>query len=224
MRVNRGKKSYTGGQYTGGRVKGRKNLAKVDGGFMNQNNVFFTAAEKKALETAVNTANRKRARMLKQEASLQIRVFGEVTNATVGERQKMGYESDFILAPKSKSLQRFKSRAEYENYMANLRRVNDRGYIDKRTEQYRENYLTALDRAFGAEADDIKEKLLKLKPKEYRELVASADETLELHYVYLPSDRAIKLNSIRLAVGLDAQTIPEDDDFMSLRRRVKRRK
>ena len=224
MRVNRGKKSYTGGQYTGGRAKGRKNLAKVDGGYMNQNNVFFTAAEKKALETAVNTANRKRARMLKQEAQVPIRIFGEDSGARVGERQKMGYESDFILAPKSKSLQRFKSRAEYENYMANLRRVNDRGYIDERTEQYRQNYATALDRAFGEEAEDIKERIAAMSPKEYREWVAGADETLEIGYIYLPSRRTIKLNAIRRSLGMDDLDVPDDDIMLDLRRRTKRRK
>ena len=216
-------KSYTGGQYRGGRTAGRKNLEKIDGGFRNQFGIEFTEAEKKALESAVNTANRKRARMLKAEANLPRMVDGKETGDTVKSLQLMGKESDFILAPKSKSLQRFKSREEFENYLDNLREVNDRGYIDKRTEAYRENYFTALDRAFGDEAEDIKEKLRSMTPKEYREFVASNDDTLEIGYIYLPSKRTEKLNEIRSTLGLEAEEIPEDDEILDLRRAAKRK-
>lgn len=217
MRVNRGTKKK-------GRVEGVGNLKRVDGGFINQHGVSFTADEREALRRAVNTANRKRKRMLEQEGNVDLRVFGKPTGTKVAERQSMGYESDFILAPKSKSMQRFKTRAEFENYLANVRRVNERGYIDERTEQYRKNYITGLERAFGDEADDIKAKINAMSPKEYREVVASADDVLEIGYYYLASRRTEKLNAIRAALGLDGVPIPDDDEYLDLKRRVKRRK
>ena len=218
------KKSYEGMQYRGGRKPGRKNLVRVEDGFQNQHGVIFTEQEKKALETAVNTANRKRARMLKAEAELPRLSGGKDTGDTVASLQLMGKESDFILAPKSKSLQRFKSREEFENYLENVRNVNRREYVYERTEQYRQNYNTALDRAFGDEAGDIKARLNELSPKEYREFVASNDDTLEIGYIYLPSRRTEKLNEIRSALDMDTVDIPDDDEILDLRRRTKKRK
>ena len=210
------KKSYAGGQYRGGRGQGRKNLVRVDGGYRNQHGVTFTEEEKKALETAVNTANRKRNRMMKAEAN--------ATGQSVEIMRIMDKESDFILAPKTKSLQRFKSKEAYENYLANVRNVNRREYIDERTVQYRENYNTALDNAFGDEAQDIKDKLNSMSPKEYREFVAEADDTLEIGYIYLPSRRTEKLNEIRSKLGLDTVEVPDDEEVTELKRAVRRNK
>lgn len=213
---------YTGQQYRGGRQKGEKNLVRVDGGFQNQHGVVFSEAERKALTNAVNTANRKRARMLKQEGSLPWVVDGKDTGDTLASKQRMGYESDFILAPKSKSLQRFRNRKEFESYMLNLERVNDRNYINKRTEQYRENYLTGLDRAFGDDAADIKKAIGKMSPAKYRELVAQHDEDLEIQFLYDDKDRTAKLNRIRNAMGLPSKEAAEPDETYNLKRAAKK--
>ena len=61
------KVSFEGTQYTGGRQAGRKNLIKLENGnLQNQYGVVFSAEEKKALESAVNTANRKRKQRKRQ--------------------------------------------------------------------------------------------------------------------------------------------------------------
>ena len=206
-----------------GRKKNSKNLKRVDGGLQNQHGIIFTDAEKRALESAVNSANRKRRRLLQQEGSIFLRDSkGRKTQHTVG--QQIGKESNFILAPKTKSLQRFKSKEQFENYLANLRHVNERGYIDNRTEQYRQNYFTALDNAFGDEAADIKAKLESMSLKEYREFVASADDVLEIGYIYLSSTRTIKLNAIRSMLGLDTVEVPDDDEQLDLKRRTTRKR
>lgn len=209
--TQRPKKYNQSGGYVGGRGKGEKNLLRLeDGSLVNKHKVVFTEAEKKALESAVNAANRKRARMMKEESKL--------TGVDVNTMKIFNKESDFILAPKTKSLQRFKSKAEFENYMDNLREVNDRGYIDKRTAFYRGNYYTALDRAFGDDAREIKMILSEMSPKEYRELVAKKDDTLEIGYLYLDGQYYQKLNEIRRAVGLDPVEAPEIDPGYKLRR------
>mgnify|MGYP007057751725 CR=1 FL=1 len=96
--------SFEGQQYRGGRSAGTPNLKRVDGGLENQYGVRFTPEEKKALEQAVNTANRKRARMLEQEAKLPRMIVGKETGDTVRSLQLMDKESDFILRRKTKSL------------------------------------------------------------------------------------------------------------------------
>lgn len=194
--------SYEGGQYHGGRKEGRKNLKKLDdGNLMNQHGVIFTQGDKKRLESLVNTANRKRAKMLSTEADMPLLVSGRNTGLTVGHLQVFGKESDFILARKTKSLQRFTTRKQYETYIRNLERVNSPTYIEERTRLYKRNHMTALENVFGDEAKDIIMKIRMMKPEEYRELVQK-DETLEVTYIYDPSTRSAKLNQIRAALGM----------------------
>lgn len=200
-----GKKShyqYEGTQYQGGRVEGRKNLKKLtNGNFLNQNNVEFTPAERKALESAVNRANRKRVKMLQDEAKLPRLVGGVDTGQTVGQLQLMGKESDFILSRKSKSLQQFKTREAYESYMRNLERVNSPDYLDERIRLYKRNHMKALENVFGDDAKDVMMKIRMMKPKDYMKLIQS-DEELEVSYIYDPSARAGKLNRIRQTLGM----------------------
>lgn len=194
--------SYEGGQYRGGRASGRKNLKKTDAGnLVNQFGVVFTPSEKRALENAVNTANRKRARMLKEAATLPRMVSGRDTGDTVGSLQLMGKESDFILAKKTKSLQRFRSREQYENYLDTLKRVNTREYIDDRVRMYKRNHMQALENAYGDEAKDVIMKIRMMKPKDYMQMIQQ-DETLEISYIYDPTARTGKLNQMRASMGM----------------------
>lgn len=194
--------SYEGGQYTGGRQKGRKNLVKLDGGrVQNQYGVEFTPEEKKALESAVNTANRKRRQMLEQEGNLPRMVGGKDSGDTVKSLQLMGKESDFILARKSKSLQRFKTKEDFYTYLDNVRRVSRPEYLEERTRLYKRNHMTALENVFGDEAKDVIMKIRMMKPEEYRQKIQS-DEMLEVSYIYDPSDAHAKLNQIRASLGM----------------------
>ena len=203
--------SYEGSQYQGGRKKGTPNLKKLDNGnVLNQHGVVFTKAEKKALESAVNSANRKRMKMLKEEANLPRLVKGKPTGQTVGTLQSMGKESDFILSRKSKSLQKFKSKKDYDIFMKNLDRVNSPDYLDERTRLYKRNHMQALENVFGDEAKDVMMKIRMMKPAEYRKLLAS-DETLEVGYIYDPSARQGKLNQIRASLGMKLKEDYIDD-------------
>lgn len=208
---NMKRNAYEGQQYRGGRVSGRKNLKYTDQGIINQHGVIFSEDEKKALEQAVNTANRKRAAMLKHEATLPRKVMGVDTGQTVGQLHLMGKESDFILARKTKSLQRFKTRDDYERYMKNLSRVNARDYIGERTKLYKRNHMAALENVFGDDAKDVMMKIRMMKPADYMKLVQS-DEMLEISYVYDPSARAGKLNQIRASLNMKLK----EDEFMEV--------
>lgn len=195
-------KSYEGTKYRGGRKKGTKNLKRLDDGkLQNQHGVIFTEAEKKALERLVNSANAKRRAMLKQEAALPRRVMGIDTGQTVGQLQLMGKESDFIITRKSKSLQKFNSREEYEKYIDYLKKVNSRDYITERIRQYKRNHMKALENAFGDDAKDIIMRIRMMKPKDYMKMVQS-NEDLEISYIYDPSARDGKMNQIRASLGM----------------------
>lgn len=205
--------TYEGQQYRGGRQAGRKNLVKLDtGNLQNQFGVVFTPDEKKALEQAVNTANRKRARMLEAEAKLPRKIAGQDTGDTVASLQLMGKESDFILQRKTKSLQRFRTKEDYDRYMKNLRRVNDRDYITERVRLYKRNHMKAIENIYGDEAKDVIMKIRMMKPAEYMKMVQS-DEMLEISYIYDPSARSGKLNQLRASMGMKLKEESEWDEI-----------
>lgn len=194
-----------------GRAKGSKNLKRAaNGQRVNQHGVSFSDADKAKLENLVNKANYRRKKMLKEAATLPRMAGGKETGDTVGSLQLMGKESDFILARKTKSLQRFKSRDQFDQYLKQLERVNSPEYLDERTRDYKRNYSAALDNVFGDEAKDVKMKIRMMKPEEYRKIVEQ-DEDLEISYIYDVSERTAKLNKIRRALGMKEKEEEYDD-------------
>jgi hypothetical protein len=211
-----GKKAanYEGTQYRGGRTAGRKNLTKTEtGNLVNQFGVIFSPDEKRILENAVNTANRKRAKMLKEAATLPRMVAGRDTGDTVGSLQLMGKESDFILSKKTKSLQRFRTREQFDSYVDYLKRVNSPDYINERVRAYKRNFMKTIEDVYGDEAKDIVMKVRMMKPDAYMKLVES-DESLEIGAV-IPSDAKVagRLNTIRRALGMKEKPEFIDEEY-----------
>ena len=193
---------WEGEQYKGGRQSGRKNLQKVDGGYVNQHGVTFTDEQKKALERAVDRSNYRRKKMLAEADEL---------NPNNKQLRLMGKESDFILSRQSKSLQRFKSMEDYDKYMRKQERIRTGEHLDEMTRLYKRNYMKALDNVFGDDAKDVKMKIRMMKPEEYRKLVES-DELTEIGYVYDPQARAGKLNQIRASLGMKQKEDEIDEE------------
>lgn len=196
-----------------GRTKGTKNLKRVNGGVINQQGVFFTEKEKKALESAVRKANRNSKAMQEVFNPLMFRREGKEQGYTVESRiLTLGKEYDFSIAKKSASLQRFKSKEEYNKYMKNLRRVNSKNYVRDRARQYKNNYKQALTdpiKGLGFAHDDVKDilgKIRNMNPDEYMKMVASNEE-LEIGYLYDEDSTEATLNRIRSALGLPHKEI-----------------
>jgi hypothetical protein len=193
------------GHYVGGRQEGRKNLKKVGDGYINQEGVRFTEQEKKRLESLVNSTNRKRKIMEQIEASLPRYIGGVDTHTKLGSKEeRMGKESDFILAKKTKSLQRFKSKKEYDLYIKQLERVNDPAYLEKRVKQYQKNYIKALRKTFGAGAKEAVKAIKNMDWQTYMKTVQQ-DENLEISYVYDPKTRSWKLELINTALNVNTK-------------------
>lgn len=216
MGRKRSKQTYKKPAPNAGRQKGVKNLKRIDGGFLNQNDVFFTEQEKKALESAVRKSKREQKKLREIFDPLAYKIEGRETGATVGQMRLMGKEADFSIADKTASLQRFRSHEEYERYMKNLNRVNSKGYIHERARLYKRNYQTALtdpQSGLGLAYDDVSDILMKIrtmKPDEYIKQVASNEE-LEIGYLYDDGNGSIqqKLNAIRSALGLKHRELEE---------------
>ena len=197
--------TYEGTQYTGGRVAGRKNLVKTEAGtLLNQHGIEFTLDERKALERAVNRSNRIRKKMIEEEAKLPRLQGGKDTGDTVRSLQLMGKESDFIISRQSKSLQRFKSRKDYDDFMQKQERIASGEHLSEATKLYKRNHMKALENVFGDEAKDVVMKIRMMKPEKYRQLLQS-DEDLEVSFVYDPAEAQARLNRIRQALGMKAK-------------------
>lgn len=195
--------TWEGTQYRGGRTPGRPNLTKTASGYLNQYGVEFTPEQKRALERAVDRSNYRRK---KQQAEV------DALNPNNAQLRLMGKESDFIVSRQSKSLQRFKSMEDFEQFMDKQARIQSGEYLEDRTRLYKRNYMQALDNVFGEDAKDIKIKVRMMKPEKFRELVES-DEMAEIGYIYDPSARAGKMNQIRASLGMK---LKEEDMFSDL--------
>lgn len=188
--------TWEGSQYRGGRGKGKKNLKKVPGGVKNKHGVTFTYEQKKALERAVDRSNYRRKKMLEYEMEVN-----QVIEEYFSELRTMGKESVYSIARQSKSLQRFKSMEEYEQYMDKQARIQSGEYQLERIRAYKRNFIDSLLETYGPEAKDIAMKVRMMNPDEYMAKVAG-DEVLEISFV--PSDRKVtgRLNQLRAHLGM----------------------
>ena len=194
--------TWEGTQYRGGRGTGKKNLKKVDGGLQNKHGVTFTAEQKKALERAVDRSNYRRKKQLAEADKL---------NPNHSQLRLMGKESDFIITRQSKSLQRFKSMEEYDQYMAKQARIQSGEYLEDRTRLYKSNYMKAIDNVFGDAGSGVKMKIRMMKPEKFRELVETLGDEMEIGYIYDPQARMGKLNKIHSLLGMREL---EEDPFL----------
>lgn len=195
-----------------GRASGTKNLIKTsDGGYINVHGVKFSDADKRALESAVNSANRYRKKQISETANIERIADGKPTGQTIGELRLMGQESDFIISKRSKSLQRFTSREQFENYLDSTRKINTGEWLEDKTRLYKANMRKALGNVYGDEAKDISMKIQMMKPADFRKLIME-NENLEISYQYLPSERTAKLNQLRRTLGMKEKDFFDDID------------
>lgn len=189
---------------------GRKNLKHLDDGrIRNQHGVTFTDTERRRLETLVVRANKKRRDQLKEAATLPRMVRGEDTGDTLATKLQMGFESDFIIAKKSKSLQRFQTKTEYNKYINYLERVVSPEYLDERTRLYKRNYIDALRRVHGDAAKDIEMKVRMMKPADFRKKIEQ-EELVEISDIYAEQDKAAAREQLRASFGMRSK---EEDDY-----------
>lgn len=199
---------YEGSQYRGGRQGKRKNLKRVDGLIVNQHGVKFTPDEKRKLENLANRVNRKHNKMVEELGNLPHKVDGQDTGHKVSTLFAMGKESDFIIARKSKSLQRFQTRKQFDDYMTTLTRANSPHYLEERIRLYKRNFMTAVQRVYSwDEASDVIMKVRMMKPEDFMK-IATSNEELEIGYIDSDGPTHGSLNSIRRALGMK----PKDED------------
>lgn len=124
----------------------------------------------------------------------------------------MGKESDFIISRQSKSLQRFKSMEDYERYMDKQARIQSGEHLVDMTRLYKRNYMKAVTR----ELDDpgIAMKIRTMKPEDFRKLVEEKGDDMEISYVYDPTTKTARRNTIRSLLGM--KPVDEEDPYYNV--------
>ena len=149
----------------------------------------ITISEQKALRSAVNSANRKRKRML------------ERLPAEAKEKYKdFGIESDFVMRKKSTSLKRFRNKKEFKHYLQNVQKIASGEFERKRIMTYKENYIRALRNTFNSSANKAIKAVRQMDLKTFRRLVES-ENLEEIGYVYYDPNNE-KLTRISQQLGV----------------------
>ena len=183
-----------------GRPAGLPNLKRVEGGYLNQHGIMFTEEEKKALERAVDKSNRQRKKEVQADRARPHTVAGKVIGDT-NQLRLMGKENEFIVSHQPKTLQKFQSKKDFDNFMRKQEAIHSGDYALDKARAYKRNFMNSLRDTYGDEATDIINKVRRMNPKQYIALVGS-DEVLEIRYA--PSDQKTqgRLNEIRQALGM----------------------
>lgn len=149
----------------------------------------ITISEQKALRSAVNSANRKRKRMIERlpaEAKIKYNEFG--------------VESDFVMRKKSTSLKRFRNKKGFKHYLRSVQKIASGEFERKRIMTYKENYIRALRNTFNSSANEAIKAIRDMDLKTFRQKVES-EELEEIGYVYYDPNGE-KLTRINQQLGI----------------------
>ena len=193
----------------------RTNLKRdPSGNWKNKHGLIITQEDRKAFEREVNAVNRKHEKMLRETDKLARRYADTdpatgkkiiVEEGSVQQLRMMYRPSEMIISKRTKNLQRFENKKEFNSYMRELRRINKNpdNYIAERIRLYKRNYAKVLTDVYGEAGEDIARKIKSMNRDEYMKLVTQSDE-LRIEWVYpvKGEDANDKLNTIRALLGM----------------------
>lgn len=149
----------------------------------------ITISEQKALRSAVNSANRKRKRLLEK-----------LPPVARAKYKDFGIESDFVMRKKSTSFKRFRNKKEFKHYLKSVQKIASGEFERKRIMTYKDNYIKALRNTFNSSANKAIKAIRDMELKTFRQKVES-EELEEIGYVYYDPNGE-KLTRISQQLGL----------------------
>lgn len=165
--------------------KGAENIKEFKQG------VKITEWEKKELDIMARTVSNARRRELERVESVPLYDQGQPTGLTRGPRRFTQQERE--LQPKKIDLNKVSPGREFEMFREVLEKQARPDYFDARKEDYKQNYIDALDRAFGGRAAN----LIRMLEDTDAELIYDAglsDSDLHIDYIYDPHDEDTKFS------------------------------
>lgn len=164
------------------RRKGSKQLVNVGyGSRENKFGVRFTASEIKKFRNEVQRVNKR-----SETYTRQMQVIRQSNKTTIDSRIPV----EPLYDRKSTSLQRFKSKDEFHEYISRMRRQGSNKYRSWRYNIEKENYKKAIDSVFSrADARQLKNKINKISVKKLHEAFISR-KLEHTGFVYYDPDKA----------------------------------
>lgn len=151
----------------------------------------ITEWEKRELEINARRVTNARRRELARVESVPLYDQGKPTGLKRGERRYTQAERE--LQAKKVDLDKISPGKEFELFKEALEKQASPEYFKARKEMYKENYIDALDRAFGGRAADLID-MLKSTDAEFVYDAGLADADLHIDYIYDPQDEDNKLS------------------------------
>lgn len=156
------------------RRKGAKRLQTTNRGTkINQYGVRFTPSEQQELKRLVQASNRKRNKIITQAEK-------------IAPPSYLKYTKPVVFAPRkaSQSLNRFKSREEFNAYMASLRKVSKPNFVASRVALYKKNVAKALRNVFGSEVTGLIRKIKQMTDAQFQSLTITHAQDFNIDYIY----------------------------------------
>lgn len=144
----------------------------------------ITLAEQRALRSAVNSANRKRKRLLERMPA------NRVSTKQVDE--------SWYYRKKRVKLNRFKNKEEFNRYLRGVQKIASGKFERTRGRTYFENYKQAIRTAFGKTTDTRRliTKVNRVGVKAMEEAIASGDIEAEIGFLYTRDQQQYQYNKI----------------------------
>lgn len=147
------------------------------------NNERITLSEQKELKNAVRRANRMRDKDIERINKTTSKV----------KYNRFGFESDFLLRKKNANFSKFRNKKEFKTYLRNVKRQASGSTSLHRIRVYKQNYETALRKAYNSGANKAISLLRKIDGLAIRD--AHESGTLEpIGYIYYdPENNKLQL-------------------------------
>lgn len=200
------------GKKARGRAKGQKNLIRKDNTIINQFGVKFSQDEVRQMQNLVRRVNRKREKMLKAEAGQPIYWGNRKLDEDRDQLRLMGEELDLVIRKRSASLQKFKSRREFNHFMKMTAKASETDYLDYRGKLYKRNLITAIKEQYAGFPDEIKGILMKIQmmpQKEFQEKIGN-NRLFQIHYHYSIGGQLSRIQGMRDFLGLRNSDIDDE--------------
>ena len=163
----------------------------------NQNGTVLDLDTVKKTKQLLDRANKEKQARLQHYMKQPFLDRGQPTGFTLGDVE-YGFMSEKFgsLQPTKWNPDRFNSEKELMDFYREKSQIYAEGFLEKRDQQYLNNYIESLNQVFGSGAEDIMQHLKGMSPKEFIDLYYT-ENLVNVEFIYSRRDAALKLQTIR---------------------------
>lgn len=151
----------------------------------------------KQTKKLIDQANRVKKERLEFYMKQPFKDRGEDTGWTLGDVE-YGFKSEKFgsLEPTVFNPDRFQTAKELQDYLAQKEATYKPGFLEKRDQQYLDNYVKSIDVVFGDDASEIIDKLRSMSSKDFIDMYYT-ENLVNIEFLYSRRDNMLKLDSLR---------------------------